>query len=205
MSEHRFRNKIRGIKIAVRVKNALYADRHRKGPKLSMDDANYILAHTNLTEKQLHKQFKEFVRDCPDGLLEKKKVVSMLMNILPEETVKNLVNQIFNLYDEDNTGSIDFTNFILATHFLADSSIESKLQHVFQLCDTDRSERIQLKDLVGLFGTLYINEGVDKHLVVERSYQIFNTLDTTHDGYVTREEFVQGCLQDKELIKNLIK
>ena len=127
----------------------------------------------------------------------------MLMNILPEETVKILADQIFNLYDEEKSGSINFTNFILAKHFLADSSIESKLQHVFQLCDTDRSDRIQLRELVGLFGTLYMNEGVDKNLAVERSYQIFNTLDTTNDGYVTREEFIQGCLQDKDLVNNL--
>ena len=127
----------------------------------------------------------------------------MLMNILPEETVKILADQIFNLYDEEKSGSINFTNFILATHFLADSSIESKLQHVFQLCDTDRSDRIQLRELVGLFGTLYMNEGVDKNLAVERSYQIFNTLDTANDGYVTREEFIQGCLQDMDLVNNL--
>ena len=40
MSEHRFRKKVNGIRIAVRVKNALYADRYRSGPKLPMDDAN---------------------------------------------------------------------------------------------------------------------------------------------------------------------
>ena len=203
MSDHRFRKKVNGIRIPVRVKNNLYADRHRNGPKLSMDDANYILAHTGMTEKQLRKQFKEFVKDCPNGLLEKNRVMNMLMNILPEETVKILADQIFNLYDEEKTGSINFTNFILATHFLADSSIESKLQHVFQLCDTDRSDRIQLRELVGLFGTLYMNEGVDKNLAVERSYHIFNTLDTTNDGFVTREEFIEGCLQDKDLVNNL--
>ena len=203
MSYQRFRNKWHGLKIAVRVTNSLSADNHKNGPKLPMDDANYILAKTELTKKQLEKKFKEFIRHCPSGSLEKKTVMDMLMKILPEETVKILTDQIFNLFDEEKTGSINFTNFILATQFLAASSIESKLQHVFQLCDTDRSDRIQLRELVGLFGTLYINEGVDKNLAVERSYQIFNTLDTTNDGYVTKEEFIQACLQDKDLVNNL--
>ena len=154
MSEHRFRNKVTGVKVTIRVKNALFADRDRKGPKLSIEDANYILSHTDLTEKELRKQFKEFVKDCPHGLLEKKKVMSMLMNILPEENVKILTEQIFTLYDKDKNGSINFTNFIMATHLLAESTIESKLHLVFQLCDTDRSKHIQLKEMVGLFGTL---------------------------------------------------
>ena len=203
MSEHRFRNKARGVKTTIIITNALFANRERKGPKLSVEDANYILANTELTEKELRKQFRAFVKDCPNGLLEKPKVISMLMNILPEANVKILAEQIFTLYDKDKKGSINFKNFITATHFLAESSIESKLHLVFQLCDTDRSSRIQLKEMVGLFGTFYINEGVDKHLAVERSYQIFNALDITHDGYVTEEEFVQGCLQDRELVRAL--
>ena len=43
------------------------------------------------------------------------------------------------------------------------------------MCDTDQSSVIQLSEMVGLFGTFYINEGIDKHLAVERAYQIFNT------------------------------
>ena len=123
MSDHRFREKVNGIRIALRVKDNLYADRHRNGPKLSMDDANYILAYTGMTEKMLRKQFKEFIKDCPNGLLEKNMVKNMLMNILPEATVKILTDQIFNVYDEEKTGSITFTNFILATKFLAVSTM----------------------------------------------------------------------------------
>ena len=124
MSEHRLRKKVNGIRIALRVKNNLYSDHHRNGPKLSMDDANYIIAHTGMTEKMLRKQFKEFIKDCPNGSLEKNMLINMLMKILPEATVKILADQIFNVYDEEKTGSINFTNFILATQFLAASSIE---------------------------------------------------------------------------------
>ena len=203
MSEHRFRDKARGVKTTIKITNTLFADRDRKGPKLTVEEANHILAHTDLSEKELKKEFRNFVRECPSGVMEKPKIISMLMTILPEENVKIIAEQIFTIYDKEKKGSINFTNFILATQNLAESSIESKLRLVFQLCDTDKSSRIQLKEIVRLFGTFYMNEGVDKHLAVERAYQVFQTLDTSHDGCITEEEFIKGCLQDRELVKAL--
>ena len=203
MSEHRFRKKAQGVKTTIKITRALFADRDKKGPKLSCEDANYILANTDLDEKDLRKKFREFIKDCPNGLLDLEKVIRMLKNILPEASVKILAEQIFTIYDKDKKGSINFTNFIMATHCLASSSVENKLHLVFQLCDTDRSSVIQLKEMVGLFGTFYINEGIDKHLAVERAYQIFNALDVTHDGYVTEDDFVQVCMKDRDLIKSL--
>ena len=61
--------------------------------------------------------------------------------------------------------------------------------------DKDKSKTIQLGEMVELFGTLYLNEGLEKEAAVDRAMAIFSTLDINNDGDVTEEEFVRGCLK----------
>ena len=61
--------------------------------------------------------------------------------------------------------------------------------------DKDQSQTIQLGEMVELFGTLYLNEGLEMDAAVERAMAIFSTLDIDGDGDVTEDEFVRGCLE----------
>ena len=96
---------------------------------------------------------------------------------------------------QDQNGWIDFNEFIIATHCSATSSPADKLHWVFQMYDKDKSKTIQLGEMVELFGTLYLNEGLEKEAAVDRAMAIFSTLDINNDGDVTEEEFVRGCLE----------
>ena len=69
--------------------------------------------------------------------------------------------------------------------------------------DKDKSKTIQLGEMVELFGTLYLNEGLEKEAAVERAMAIFSTLDINNDGDVTEEEFVRGCLEVANIFRKL--
>ena len=57
--------------------------------------------------------------------------------------------------------------------------------------------------MVEIFSTLYLSEGLDEDLAVDRAEHVFHMLDTDNDGDVTEEEFVNGCLEDNDLVKEL--
>ena len=58
----------------------------------------------------------------------------------------------------------------------------------------------QLGEMVELFGTLYLNEGLEMDAAVERANAIFSALDINNDGDVTEEEFVRGCMEVRILV-----
>ena len=116
---------------------------------------------------------------------------------------------------QDQNGWIDFNEFIIATHCSATSSPADKLHWVFQMYDKDQSQTIQvpgaveaemimlpfqLGEMVELFGTLYLNEGLEMDAAVERANAIFSALDINNDGDVTEEEFVRGCMEVRILM-----
>ena len=143
----------------------------------------------------------------------------MLSLLLPVETVENVSTLIFSTFDKDNSGSLNFVEFVTSIHCMSTSSPEvrrytcwvamylhyppsllappsqDKLRWVFQLYDSDGSGAISLTEMVTLFACLYQTEGLDKRIAVERAEAVFGNLDVNGDGDISVEEFVKGCLQ----------
>jgi len=172
-------------------------------PELTEEDLDFLVKNTNFSAGDIREWFREFIMDCPEGILTRVKVMEMLTFILPRDNGKIIADLIFSTFDSDKNGWIDFKEFIIATHCTATSSPEDKLHWVFQMYDKDGSNSIQLSEMMELFGTLYLNEGLEEELATERAEKIFSMLDVNNDGDITEDEFVRGCLQDEELVELL--
>ena len=92
----------------------------------------------------------------------------------------------------------------MAPNCINTTILEERLHWVFQMYDKDGSDSIQLGKMVEIFTMLYLYEGLDKSSAVERAEQVFNMLDANNDGDVTEEEFVNGCINDDDLVHLLI-
>ena len=185
---------------------------------LTDNDVKLLVQNTDFKEDEIREWFREFLQDCPDGILTKDIVSDMLSSILPHDNVRVVTDLIFSTFDKDNNDFIDFNEFLIATHCTATSSPEDKLRWVFQLYDKvvfkfcilfmydfkDGSKSIQLSEMMEVFGTLYLNEGVTEELAIDRAQKIFSFLDVNNDGDISEEEFVRGCLQDEELVRALV-
>ncbi len=74
-----------------------------------------------------------------------------------------------------------------------------------QLYDKDSSGDIDLSEMVDAIDTLYAMENMDKkgNISLRKAKKVFDFLDTNGDGRLSEEEFVQGCLADKDLVNML--
>jgi Ca2+-binding EF-hand superfamily protein len=192
------------MKSSLRWKASLLKKRERESkPVLTEEDIEFLTTNTNFSEQEITEWFREFIMDCPEGNLTIEKVREMMNFILPDENGGIVTDLIFSSFDKDNNGSLDFCEFIIATHCTANSSPEDKLHWVFQMYDKDGSGSITIGEMIQVFATLYENEGVDQKMAVDRAEQIFGSLDVNNDGDITEEEFVKGCMEDEEMVKLL--
>lgn len=102
---------------------------------LTDNDVKLLVQNTDFKEDEIREWFREFLQDCPDGILTKDIVSDMLSSILPHDNVRVVTDLIFSTFDKDNNDFIDFNEFLIATHCTATSSPEDKLRWVFQLYD----------------------------------------------------------------------
>ena len=74
----------------------------------------------------------------------------------------------------------------------------------FQLYDKDCSGTIEMSEMVEVLETVYVMEGLmSGNMARERAKQIFDELDIDGDGTLTCDEFVNGCLKDKDMVAML--
>ena len=84
-------------------------ERASKGVSLSPEDSEFLRKHTKYSEEDIKVWFRSFKKDCPSGILEKKKVNEIYEEkIVPNTDCKYLVDQLFRTLDDDNNGGIDF-------------------------------------------------------------------------------------------------
>ena len=80
-----------------------------KSQSLSVEDADFLKKNTKYSEEDIKMWFKNFKKDCPNGILDKKKVCEIYeQKISPNRDSKFIVDQLFRIIDDDNNGGIDF-------------------------------------------------------------------------------------------------
>ena len=124
-------------------------ERASKGVSLSPEDSDFLRKHTKYSEEDIKVWFRSFKKDCPSGILEKKKVNEIYEEkIVPNTDCKYLVDQLFRTLDDDNNGGIDFKvwtglavsssdinvvqEFMLAVNMAVSGSKEEKLSWMFK-------------------------------------------------------------------------
>ena len=174
--------------------------RKKRRPEPSKEELSFLIANTNYTEHVVKKCFLQFLREFPKRMIARDDIFQMFIAVLPMDTVANVVDLIFTEFDLDKDDKIDFKEFILAKHAVRTSSPEQQLRWIFQMLDQDRSGTVELREVVLLFTTFYMNEGLDTEDGIERSIAVYDTLDDDKNGEITQEEFIGNCLAKKDLL-----
>ncbi|CAH8620354.1 unnamed protein product [Dicrocoelium dendriticum] len=181
------------------------ASHSRKG--LSKQEVKTLAAKTHFTEAQIRKWYKEFIKDCPSGLLNHATFLNMYTQFFPDGKARAFYDHLFRTFDQDASGNIDFSEFLTAISITQSGSPEEKLDLAFQLYDIDRNGTIEESEMTQIITAIHLMVGeTDQHgenSPAERTKAIFAKMDTNADRLLTKEEFIKGCLNDQHLYRLL--
>ena len=80
--------------------------------------------------REWHQNFRE---ECPEGILDKEKIMKIYDEISPFGNSKDFVDHIFRIFDKDGDGTIDFKEFMIATDLTTSGTPEEKLRWAFKV------------------------------------------------------------------------
>ncbi|CAD8105530.1 unnamed protein product [Paramecium sonneborni] len=124
-----------------------------------------------------------------DGQLSKEELIQCYMNLYQDEIKCNqIVNKIFKYSDADFSGTIEYTEFIVAYSEIQNLMAKEKLEKAFKLFDKDGNGTISKAELQEIFGGLALKEN--------QWDNVFSELDANGDGMVTFQEFTQLLMKD---------
>lgn len=176
------------------------AERQTQKSDLTEDDIQFIMSNTDFNREQVVNWHNDFKKQCPTGRLTKADFINFYKKLIKGDHADEdqLCSIIFDVYDSDANGSIDFSEFLIAFWVRAKGDIKEKLAWLFDVYDYDNSNYITSWELVKMLKLLFNIKGI-KEDPYKKAVAIMNALDRSKDGKVSKPEFIAGCTKDTQL------
>merc|ERR1711936_49682 len=173
---------------------------------LSKEDLDFLVSNTHYTEDTICDWYRGFRQDCPGGKLSKEVFLKIYTKCFPTGHTAQFCDHVFRSFDTDSNGVIDFKEFLIAMDVTSSGTPEEKLSWAFRMYDVDGNGWIDLVEMTKLVKSIYamIGPTTAQHDSPEaRAKEIFQRMDINCDGRITKDEFIQTCLVDQNLIQLL--
>ncbi|KAG0709515.1 EF-hand [Suillus ampliporus] len=156
-----------------------------------------------------HYRYKGFLKDCPSGQLDKTEFSRIYKQFFPFGDPGDFADYVFNVFDENKNGTIDFKEFICALSVTSRGRLDEKLKWAFQLYDIDKDGYITYDEMLQIVSSIYKMTGqmvklpADEDTPEKRVDKIFRNMDRDKDAKLTYDEFVEGSKQDPTIVQAL--
>ncbi|XP_036919224.1 guanylyl cyclase-activating protein 3 isoform X2 [Sturnira hondurensis] len=126
--------------------------------------------------------YRKFMMEYPSGLqtLHEFKTLLGLQGLT--QKANQHVDQVYDTFDMNKDGFIDFLEFIAAVNLVVRGKMEQKLKWYFKLYDADGNGSIDKKELLNMFTTVQALNGQQTLSPEEFTSLVFHKIDTNHDG-----------------------
>lgn len=115
--------------------------------ELSDEDVDFLKTHTKYDEQTIREWYEGFKVDCPSGRLSRKKFIDIYRTFFPTGNPEKFCDHVFRTFDTDNSGHIDFKEFLMAIGITASSSGEERLKWAFRMYDINNDGGIELTEM----------------------------------------------------------
>ena len=154
-----------------------------------------------LSNQELLENYEDFMKTCPDGEMTKDKFVTSYQS----DSEGMLADSLFRVFDEDGSGTMDFSEYMMASNCTNFTQPEEKLAWIFNVFDEDGGGSIDIDEVIKLVIGLFNMTGIEaeKEVLLACVQDILEAVDANQDGVITREEFVDNAIKSN-FIRNML-
>ncbi|KAH9861630.1 Neuronal calcium sensor 1 [Plenodomus biglobosus] len=191
------------------LQNKTLIVRHYSQSKLSQQELADLQKATHFDKKELQQWYKGFLKDCPSGMLTKDEFQKIYKQFFPFGDPSSFADYVFNVFDADKSGTIDFKEFICALSVTSRGKMEDKLDWAFQLYDIDGDGKISYEEMLAIVEAIYKMVGSmvklpeDEDTPEKRVKKIFRMMDKDENGSLDMAEFKEGSKRDETIVSAL--
>ncbi|CAF0931665.1 unnamed protein product [Rotaria sordida] len=183
--------------------------RRRKTPLngLSSDDITYLIKKTGFTRENILAWYEDFLRDCPDGKLSKKKFIDIYQQFYKKGHVTKFCEHAFRLFDKDGSGHMEFMEFLFAVSLTASKDPVRKIELFFSMYDIDHNGLIDQNEMRSVLESIYELMGVDisdPSRIDTKVHELFSKVECDSLGYLGKDQFAKACQIDRHIRKLLM-
>ena len=175
-------------------------------PVLREEDIAALSKSSGLDGAQVEESFNAFIAEHPNGKMKPKEFREMMAKAVPKKDASKMEKHVFRIYDANNDGVIDFTEFMLIFFVMSEGAPEEVLTKIFRMFDVNSDGTISMKEMNKLIKDMYgLLKTEDPNIAAKNmiAKTAFAEMDKDKDGEVSKEEFVSACMGQEEISKML--
>jgi len=162
---------------------------------------------TEFNRMEIKQWYSGFIKDCPSGQLDMDGFKRLYETEFPFGDPGPLSEYLFNAFDQNHNGQIDFKEFLTALSVTSRGDIHAKLEWAFEMIDVNGDGQISKEEMVKFVDGIYRLMGSSMPGSDESPEACVNTMfaamDKNNDGVLSFEEFREGTRKDQSLLKAL--
>ncbi|KAI3381536.1 hypothetical protein SNEBB_008700 [Seison nebaliae] len=178
--------------------------KHQDHRILTDAELEFLEETTKLNKSDILEWHQGFLLDCPSGMLDKKTFVKTYKKLYPSGKPEKFCDYLFRVFDADSSGKIDFGEFLIAVSLTTSGDLRQRLSWSFDMYDIDGNGKIDHREMEKLIEAIYELLG-EQHKIKQKGGvqrvvdEIFGIMDTSKDGLLSRDEFIDGLMKDPQL------
>ncbi|KAI9428376.1 EF-hand [Lactarius indigo] len=153
--------------------------------KLTPEQLSDLQKNTYFDKRELQQWYQGFIMDCPEGRLDKKDFGKIYTQFFPFGDPAEFANYVFDVFDENKNGYIDFKEFICA------------------LSATSRGKMLQIVQAIYKMTGQMLKLPENEETPEKRVEKIFRSMNKDKDAKITYNEFVECSKQDPTVMDAL--
>uniref|UniRef100_A0A8C7QEU7 Neuronal calcium sensor 1 n=1 Tax=Oncorhynchus mykiss TaxID=8022 RepID=A0A8C7QEU7_ONCMY len=143
-------------------------------------------------------EYKGFIKDCPSGQLDAVGFQKIYKQFFPFGDPTKFASFVFNVFDENKDGHIEFSEFIQALSVTSRGTLDEKLRWAFKLYDLDNDGYVTRDEMLNIVDAIYLMVMLFRCAISSPVFLFQNA-----DGKLTLQEFQEGSKADPSIVQAL--
>uniref|UniRef100_A0AC35TYG5 EF-hand domain-containing protein n=1 Tax=Rhabditophanes sp. KR3021 TaxID=114890 RepID=A0AC35TYG5_9BILA len=178
-------------------------------PVYRPESLSAICKMTKFTTREVRVMYRAFKQGCPTGVVNLKQFQAIYAHFFPQSNSQRYAEFVFRTFDKDNDDYISFQDFVTGLSIISRGSPQEKVSWIFDLYDIHKRNYIGPADMLAVVHSIYelLGNGyfppVNKNTIVEQVIDSFNKITEGKSQIVTRDQFINTCTKNLDLLKSL--
>ncbi|CAD5125638.1 DgyrCDS13837 [Dimorphilus gyrociliatus] len=158
--------------------------------------------NTHFKSKEIREWHEKFKKDFPSGHIRRHEFRKMYSELTAKDS-NELADYVFDAYDQDRNGRIDFKEFMTTLSVTCRGSTEERLYWVFDMYDIDGTGALTRDEVIKVLKAVFRMKGKEaaEEKACVQADSIFQKLDKDKDGLISKDEFCNVASKEVDVSK----
>ncbi|CAF0897753.1 unnamed protein product [Rotaria sp. Silwood1] len=167
---------------------------------LTTKDVQVLVQLSGKTESEIRQWYDEFHKESNGtDRMNKRQFQIYYTKLKKNPKLEQITDHIFRAFDKDHSGTVDFSEFLIAYIVTSTGTNRQKFEYAFEVFDVNENDKIEKKEAEKILNLICRIIGLPEEDARTYTETVMLTFDANQDKVLSKEEFIDGCLHDSSL------